>query len=111
MGSVVVSKGLSARGCYDSDRITTIGEAIMTMPLKEIEAEALQLPPTELDVLIAHLRAHREAAPDDTAEAVAAAWDEEVARRLDEIDRGVAEWIPGEEAFARIEAILRKAEA
>ena len=83
----------------------------MSMPLKQIEAEALQLPPTELDVLIAHLRAHREGAPEDTPEAVAAAWDEEVARRLDEIERGAAEWIPGEEAFARIEAILRKAEA
>jgi hypothetical protein len=75
------------------------------MPLKQIEAEALQLPPTELDVLIASLRAQRGTSSEDTPEAVAAAWDEELARRVDAMERGDVAWIDGDEALAQLRAI------
>jgi len=77
----------------------------MSMPLKQIEAEALQLPPAKLDVLIASLRAQRETPSEDTPEAVAAAWDEEIARRVDAMERGDVAWIDGGEALAQLRAI------
>jgi hypothetical protein len=84
----------------------------MSMPLKQIEAEALQLPRAELDALIAKLQNHRDNLDGaESPEAVAAAWNAEIARRLDEIDHGAVEWIPGEEAFARIDTLLRGADA
>ncbi|GAB4061970.1 addiction module protein [Uliginosibacterium sediminicola] len=79
----------------------------MSLPVQTLLAEAQHLPRHELDELISGLLARRDA--DDTPEAVAAAWDEEIARRLTEIDRGEVEWIPGEQVFAEINGLLGKA--
>ena len=47
-------------------------------------------------------------AEDEESEAeVAAAWDAEIKRRLDEIDSGKVKMIPGEEVFARMDARLK----
>lgn len=76
----------------------------MSMPFKQIEAEALQLPPAKLGALIASLRAQQETPSEDTPEAVAAAWDEEIARRVDAMERGDVAWIDGDEALAQLRA-------
>lgn len=79
------------------------------MPLKQIEAEALQLPPMEQKALIHSLIVHRDRDPNDTAEDVAAAWDAEIARRVAAMDRGEVEWVPADQVFVEIEDTLRKA--
>ena len=81
----------------------------MSLPVQTLLAEAQHLPRHELDELISGLLARRDA--DGTPESVAAAWDAEIKRRLDAIDRGDVAWIPGEQVFAEIDAILRKTAA
>ena len=81
----------------------------MSLPVQTLLAEAQHLPRHELDELISGLLARRDA--DATPELVAAAWDAEIKRRLDAIDRGDVAWIPGEQVFAEIDAILRKTAA
>jgi len=41
-----------------------------------------------------------------TPEAVARAWDEEIARRIAAMESGDTEWIPAETAFARLNVIV-----
>lgn len=76
----------------------------MTMPIQDIEAEALQLPPAERGRLIDRLMQSLEPEPDDTPENIAKAWDEEVARRIDEMDAGLTESIPYEQVRAELRA-------
>jgi putative addiction module component (TIGR02574 family) len=45
---------------------------------------------------------------EDSPELVAKAWDEEIKRRIDEIDRGEAELIPGEQVFEEARARARR---
>lgn len=61
--------------------------------------EALELPPAERAALAGSLLASLEAESDDDAEA---AWELEIARRLEQIDRGEVTMIPWEEARPRI---------
>lgn len=81
----------------------------MSLPVQTLLAEAQHLPRHELEELISGLLARRDA--DATPEAVATAWDAEIKRRLEAIDRGDVAWIPGEQVFAEIDAILRKTAA
>lgn len=74
--------------------------------LKEIEAQALQLPPKERDDLIRRLIVSLEAEPEDAPEAIANAWEEEIARRVADMDAGKTVWVPAEEVFARIDALI-----
>ena len=46
---------------------------------------------------------------EDTPEAIALAWDEEIARRVADMDAGKTVWIPADEVFARLDAIIEKA--
>jgi putative addiction module component (TIGR02574 family) len=81
----------------------------MAALLKEIEDQALQLSPRERGELIHRLIISLEGTPEDTPEAIALAWDEEIARRVAEIDAGTAVLIPNDEVFARLDAIIKKA--
>lgn len=72
--------------------------------LEKLEAEALQLTPRERGELI-----HRLIVTEDTPEAVARAWDEEIARRVADMEAGKTVWIPAEEVFARLDAIIDNA--
>lgn len=81
----------------------------MAALLKEIEDQALQLSPRERGELIHRLIISLEGTPEDTSEAIALAWDEEIARRVAEIDAGTAVLIPNDEVFARLDAIIKKA--
>lgn len=80
----------------------------MAALLKEIENQALQLSPQERGQLIHRLIVSLEGPAEDTPEAVAQAWDEEIARRVAEIDAGTVELIPHEQVMAEIDEMLRK---
>ncbi len=78
----------------------------MTLPIQDIEAEALQLPPTERGRLIDRLMQSLEPEPEDTPENIAKAWDEEIARRIDEMDAGLTKSIPYEQVRAELRAMI-----
>lgn len=80
----------------------------MAALLKEIEDQALQLSPQERGKLIHRLIVSLEGPAEDTPEAIAQAWDEEIARRVAEIDAGTVVLIPHEQVMAEIEEVLRK---
>lgn len=81
----------------------------MAAILKELEDRALQLSPQERGELIHRLIVSLEGTPEDTPEAIAQAWDEEIARRVADMEAGKTVWIPAEEVFARLDAIIEKA--
>lgn len=80
----------------------------MAAILKELEDQALQLSPKERGELIHRLMVSLEPEPEGTPEEIAQAWDEEIARRVAEIDAGTAVLIPGEEVFARLDEKLNR---
>ncbi len=77
--------------------------------LEKLEAEALQLTPRERGELIHRLIVSLEGETEDMPEAVARAWDEEIARRVADMEAGKTVWIPAEEVFARLDAIIDNA--
>ena len=85
-------------------RHNSIAEDIMGAVLKDIEAQALQLPLKERGELAHRLIVSLDGEPEDSPEAFAQAWDEEIARRVAEIDAGTATLIPEEEVFAKLDA-------
>lgn len=76
----------------------------MAAILEELENQALQLTPQEHGELIHRLIVSLEGTPEDTPEAIAQAWDEEIARRVADMDAGRTQWIPADEAMSRIRA-------
>ncbi len=74
--------------------------------LKDIEKQALQLSPQERDELIHRLIISLEGTPEDSPEAIAKAWDEEIARRVADMEAGRTKWIPAEEVFKEIDALI-----
>ena len=83
----------------------------MAAILKEIEEQALQLSPKERGELVHRLIVSLEATPEDTPEAIAQAWDKEIARRVADMEAGRTRWIPADEAMARIRAKISAAKA
>ncbi len=81
----------------------------MATILEELESQALQLSPPERGKLIHRLILSLESEPEDSPEAIAQAWDEEIARRVADMDAGKTVWIPAEEVFARLDAIIENA--
>lgn len=81
----------------------------MATNLEQIEALALALPLKERGELAHRLIVSLDGEPEGTPEEIAKAWDEEIARRVAEIDAGTAVLIPEEEVFAEIDDMLRKA--
>lgn len=76
--------------------------------LKELEEQALRLPPKERGELIHRLIVSLEGDPEDSPEAIAQAWDEEIARRVADMEAGRTQWIPAEEVFKEVDAIIAK---
>ena len=76
----------------------------MATTLKEIEEQALRLPLKERGELAHRLIVSLDGEPEDSPEALAKAWDEEISRRVAEIDAGTAILVPHEEVFAKLEA-------
>ena len=72
--------------------------------LEELENQALQLSPKERGELIHRLIVSLESEPEDTPEAIAKAWDEEIARRVADMEAGRTKWIPADEVMSRLRA-------
>lgn len=83
----------------------------MPTALEDVKAKALELSVTDRNELIRVLLDTIDGEPEDTQDAIARAWDDEIARRLDDLDAGRTQTVPAEEVVARISAKLRKAGA
>jgi len=70
--------------------------------LKELENQALQLSPKERSELIHRLIVSLDSEPEDTPEAIAKAWDEEISRRVADMEAGRTKWIPADEVMSRL---------
>jgi len=81
----------------------------MAANLKEIESQALQLSPEERGELIHRLVISLEGEPEDSPEVIAKAWDEEIARRVADMEAGRTQWIPADEVMARLRARISAA--
>ena len=71
----------------------------MSPNAQKLLEEARQLPPEEREWLAEFLLIGDERV---SAAGVEAAWDDEIKRRLDEIDSGAVKMIPGEEVMERM---------
>ncbi len=78
----------------------------MAVTLEELEAQALKLSIKERSQLIHRLIVSIDGELEGTPEEIAEAWEEEIARRVAEIDSGQVQLIPGEEVSAKIDAII-----
>ena len=78
----------------------------MTVLFKDIEAQALALPEAERSALAARLLDSLDGAFDDSPDAVARAWDEEIVRRIAEFESGAGQDIPLEQVQAEVRALL-----
>lgn len=74
----------------------------MASPVEVLEAEALQLPPSERALLVEKLIASLDVDPE-----VEEAWAAEIERRLAEIDSGAVTPLPGPETLAELKAEFR----
>ena len=78
----------------------------MATNLEQIEAMALALPIKERGELAHRLIVSLDGEPDGTPDEIAKAWDEEIARRVADMEAGRTKWIPAEEVFAEIDALI-----
>ncbi|OIQ77619.1 putative addiction module component [mine drainage metagenome] len=76
----------------------------MSNLLVELSQRARTLPPEERAQLAEDLLASLQ---EDGNPEIEAAWDEEICKRLDEIERGVAKLVPAEEVFAEARRTTR----
>jgi putative addiction module component (TIGR02574 family) len=82
---------------------------IMSAILKEIESQALRLSPPERGELIHRLIVSLEGEPEDSPEVIAKAWDEEIARRVADMEAGRTQWTPADEVMTRLRAKISSA--
>lgn len=78
----------------------------MAAVFKDLEAQALALPVGERSALVARLLDSLEGVLDDSPEAVAAAWDEEIAQRVADFEAGRTQGVPYEQARAELRALI-----
>ena len=80
----------------------------MAVVYSEIEAQVLTLPPDQRSALMAKLLDSLDGDSEDSPEAIAAAWDVEIARRVEEFEAGHSRDVPWEEVHAMMRAkVLR----
>jgi putative addiction module component (TIGR02574 family) len=82
----------------------------MAAILKEIENQALSLTPKERGELIHRLIVSLEVEAEDSPEVIAKAWDEEIARRVADMEAGRTEWVPFDEVMTKLRAKINAAE-
>ena len=78
----------------------------MAALLQKLENQALQLSPKDRSELIHRLIISLDGAPEESPEVIAKAWDEEIARRVADMEAGRTKWIPAEEVFKEVDAII-----
>lgn len=76
----------------------------MSTLIEELSRQALSLPPEERVQLAEKLLATVQEMDED----VDAAWDEEIRRRVAEIDNGTANLVSAEEVFAEVRRLINK---
>ncbi len=81
----------------------------MAANLREIEAQALQLTLRERSELAHRLIVSLDGPADDTPEAIAQAWDEEIARRVADMEAGRTQWVTAEEVFKEVDEVIAAA--
>jgi putative addiction module component (TIGR02574 family) len=80
----------------------------MSAILEDLKAQALRLSPPDRDELIRALIASVDGEPQDTPEAIARAWDEEIARRIADLDAGRTAGIAAEQVLAEMRALIAR---
>ena len=80
----------------------------MSLPLKQLEAEALELPSQERAQLARRLLVSLDEELDDDPAEVERAWEEEIRRRLHEVEAGTAELVPAEQVFSELRLRTRR---
>ena len=80
----------------------------MAVVLKDVEAQALALPERERNALVVRLLDSLEPEMQDSPQAIAKAWDEEIARRVADYESGRTRSIPAEVVQAEIQVLLRQ---
>jgi putative addiction module component (TIGR02574 family) len=89
--------------------ILILTEDIMSAMLKELEDRALRLSLSERSQLIHRLIISLEGEPTESPEAIAKAWDEEIAKRVADMDAGRTKWIPADEVMVRLRTKINTA--
>ena len=80
----------------------------MKSNVDKLIAQALTLTPIEREALIRRLAISLDGDPEDTPEVIAKAWDDEIARRVAEIDAGRAQLIPSDVVMNEMREIIEK---
>lgn len=76
----------------------------MNDPVADLSARARALSPTERARLAEELLASLDPQEVD----VEAAWDEELRKRIDEVETGAVQLIPADRAFAQVRSTIRR---
>jgi putative addiction module component (TIGR02574 family) len=79
----------------------------MSLPLERLEAEALDLPPSDRAALAHRLIVSLDDSPDEDPTEVELAWEQEIQRRVEEYRRGEVQTISSAEVFAKARALLK----
>jgi putative addiction module component (TIGR02574 family) len=79
---------------------------ISSITYRASKKQALRLSLQERGALIRRLIVSLEGVPEDSPESIAKAWDEEMARRVADMEAGRTEWIPAAEVLFRIRALI-----
>jgi putative addiction module component (TIGR02574 family) len=81
----------------------------MPVTLEQVTEEVRELSRPDREQLLARLIRDLEPVENLSAAEIESAWDNEIARRLEEVDSGKVKAVPAEEVFARIQAKLDEA--
>jgi putative addiction module component (TIGR02574 family) len=81
----------------------------MSATLEQVTEEVRELSPQDRERLLARLIRELEPVESLAPAEIEAAWDQEIARRLEEIDSGKVKLVPAEEVFSKIQARLDEA--
>jgi putative addiction module component (TIGR02574 family) len=81
----------------------------MPVTLEQVTEEVRELSRPDREQLLARLIRDLEPVENLSAAEIENAWDNEIARRLEEIDSGKVKAVPAEEVFARLQAKLDEA--
>lgn len=83
----------------------------MAVTLEELEAQALKLSTKERSELVQRLIVSLDGKPEGTSEEIAKAWEDEIVRRVTDMDAGRTKWNSLEEVMAELCARIKTAEA
>jgi putative addiction module component (TIGR02574 family) len=78
----------------------------MSATLEDLKVRALQLTPPDRDELVRTLIASIDGEPEGSPEDIARAWDEEIERRIADLDSGKTVGIPAEQVLAEMRAMI-----